>query len=526
MPFLKKPNADPIPGYRLIEPLGSGGFGEVWKCEAPGGLFKAIKFVYGKLNGLDEDSARAEEELRAVQRIKVIRHPFLLSMDRVESIGGELVIVTELADKSLHEVHTHCQRAGLPGILCTELLGYLRETAEVLDLMNLEHGLQHLDVKPRNLLLVSRHIKVADFGLVNRLGAVKAGQARPLGAVTPVYASPEIFHGRISPFSDQYSLAIVYQELLTGTRPFRGKNARQLLLLHTRGEPDLSAVPAADRPALARALAKQPEERFLSCAEFVRALGGTETPPVPAEWSAQGGAPAGAGEQAGQGDTDTAAGRTAGNPVAATETASASEAPRLNCPDLAGHRFLARLASSPLVDVWRVEAPDGRGQSVKFIYGLAAGASRRDEEAVRLLRSLHHPGLVHAEGVHSEPGRLVLLTDYVPDTLRDRCRQCQAQKLPGIPPAELLDYLGAAAGVLDYFFQQYTLQHLGLNPHNLVLDQGQLRVADFGLAQLFWLPAGQPVAQANVRYCAPELLEMSSAAPATSTAWPSSTTRC
>src|SRR4051812_36979163 len=104
MPVEKRLNAEPIRGYRLIERLGSGGFGEVWKCEAPGGIFKAIKFVYGSLNGLDNDSAHAEEELRAVQLIKSIRHPFLLSIDRVESIAGELAIVTELADQNLHEL--------------------------------------------------------------------------------------------------------------------------------------------------------------------------------------------------------------------------------------------------------------------------------------------------------------------------------------------------------------------------------------------------------------------------------------
>src|SRR5947199_8017252 len=95
--LVKAPDAEPIPGYHLIAPLGSGGFGEVWKCEAPGGLFKAIKFVYGDLNGLEGDGAQAEEELRAIERVKAIRHPFLLSMDRVECLDGELMIVTELA---------------------------------------------------------------------------------------------------------------------------------------------------------------------------------------------------------------------------------------------------------------------------------------------------------------------------------------------------------------------------------------------------------------------------------------------
>src|SRR5213596_1303503 len=114
MTWLREPNAEPIPGYRLIEPLGRGAFGEVWKCEAPGGLFKAIKFVYGNLKGVGLDSVQAEEELRAIQRIKSIRHPFLLSMDRVESVEGELLIVTELADQSLQDLLEQRGRAGEP----------------------------------------------------------------------------------------------------------------------------------------------------------------------------------------------------------------------------------------------------------------------------------------------------------------------------------------------------------------------------------------------------------------------------
>jgi serine/threonine protein kinase len=269
MSFLREPNAEPLPGYRLIEPLGSGGFGEAWKCEAPGGLFKAIKFVFGNLNSLDVDGARAEQELNALNRVKEVRHPFVVSMDRIEVVEGELVIVMELADKSLHDTFQECQAAGLVGIPRDSLLRYIRDAAEALDHMNEKHNLQHLDIKPRNLFLVSDRVKVADFGLVKHL---ERSGASVLGGVTPLYAPPETFSGNISGRSDQYSLAIVYQELLTGQRPFNGKNPRTLAHQHTSEEPELRLLPEAERPVIRRALAKDPDKRFPNCLAFVRAL--------------------------------------------------------------------------------------------------------------------------------------------------------------------------------------------------------------------------------------------------------------
>jgi serine/threonine protein kinase len=269
MSFLREPNAEPIPGYRLIEPIGSGGFGEVWKCEAPGGIFKAIKFVFGNLNSLDVDGARAEQELHALERIREVRHPFVVSLDRIEVVEGELVIVMELADRSLHDSFQDALAAGLVGIPRDALLRYVRDAAEALDHMNEKHNLQHLDIKPRNLFLVSDRVKVADFGLVKHL---ERSGVSGLGGVTPLYAPPETFGGNISGRSDQYSLAIVYQELLTGQRPFNGKNARALAQQHLHEEPDLRALPLAERAILTRALAKVPEKRFPNCLAFVRAL--------------------------------------------------------------------------------------------------------------------------------------------------------------------------------------------------------------------------------------------------------------
>ena len=93
-----KQGREPISGYRLDTFLGRGQYGEVWSAQAPGGLIKAIKFVYGYF-----DDARAARELKALDRIKQVRHPFLLSLERFEVVDGQLVIVTELADMSLKD---------------------------------------------------------------------------------------------------------------------------------------------------------------------------------------------------------------------------------------------------------------------------------------------------------------------------------------------------------------------------------------------------------------------------------------
>lgn len=255
---------EPIPGYVLRNKLGVGGYGEVWLADAPGGLKKAIKFVHGTIDG-----NRAGSELKSLQRVRQVNHPFILSLERIEVVEGQLIIVTELAQGSLHDRFVEFRQKGFVGIARERLIGYMRDTADGLDFLCQQHDLQHLDVKPANLLLVADRVKVADFGLIKD---IQSNSLSVMGGLTPTYAAPEMFDGRPGRFSDQYSLAIVYQELLTGTLPFRGRTTAQLANEHLHKAPNLEAIPLLERPIISKALSKKPQMRFNDCREFVNTL--------------------------------------------------------------------------------------------------------------------------------------------------------------------------------------------------------------------------------------------------------------
>lgn len=258
-----QPGIEPIPGYRLRRFIGKGGNGEVWETEAPGGVTKALKITPA------EGDALAERELEGLQKIRSIRHPFLLAIDRFERVGDYLIIVMELADFSLGDRFSQLLDQGRRGLDREEVLHYLCEAAEVLDLLARQHGLQHLDVKPNNLLVVSGHVKVADFGL---LQPTKSNLSQMALAFSPGYAPPEIYDGEIHYSADQYGLAVTYQELLTGTRPFASSNIIELACEQRDRLPNVSPLPMDDQIIVRRALHKDPNQRFDSSSDFIAAL--------------------------------------------------------------------------------------------------------------------------------------------------------------------------------------------------------------------------------------------------------------
>jgi serine/threonine protein kinase len=251
-------------GYKKIQRLGSGSFGEVWRGEAPGGIEVAIKVIYRTLE--DEEAHR---ELKGLELLRGLHHPFLLQTHAYWIADDRLHIAMELAEGSLRDRAKQCQEAGLPGIPLPELLKYFEQAAQALDYLH-QHAVLHRDIKPDNVLLLGGFAKLADFGLVRLREKEQSFAATSTG--TPAYMPPEVWRGRVSARSDQYSLAAAFVELCLGRPLFPGRDLLQLMMAALERSPDLTPMPLNVQEVLLKALNKTPAERYGTCFEFYQAL--------------------------------------------------------------------------------------------------------------------------------------------------------------------------------------------------------------------------------------------------------------
>lgn len=270
-PPVLQPGYEPFPGYRLRQLLGQGGFGQVWETEVAGGSNVALKFMPFS------SSLSAARELRAIQSIRQIEHPNLVKIEKVWSQTGYLVVVMELAEGSLADILAlHQHEFGEP-LDAARVCLYLTQVASALDFLNKRQhqrdgmlvGYQHCDVKPSNMLVFGEVVKLCDYGLSSPTSALDKAHRK---AGTVDYAAPEIFDGRLSANTDQYSLAISYCELRSGRFPYPKIESFRSSWPRRRPEADLSMLSAAEQPIVAQALRRDPHSRWPSCSTLISAL--------------------------------------------------------------------------------------------------------------------------------------------------------------------------------------------------------------------------------------------------------------
>lgn len=293
-----EPNREIVPGHKLVSLLGRGAYGEVWEAQAPGRVPIALKII----KDLDRVGGRGKQEYRALEIIQNIHHNSLMELraywlldrhgqpipDELRGHAGSptpatLVIATRLADRNLTQVLEKYQEEGKPGIPAQELLGYMKQVAQALDYLNQPRhklgdrlvSIQHRDVKPDNIMLANDVVKLTDFGLAKVLETenIVAEIKQDSVGFTFHYAAPEVLRGKVTRWSDQYSMAITYYQLRTGELPYGPDcSAYDQMMRQLEGQLDLDRLLKAERTVLARATSVLPEERFESCQAFINAL--------------------------------------------------------------------------------------------------------------------------------------------------------------------------------------------------------------------------------------------------------------
>ncbi len=264
-------------GYRIEALLGRGGTSTVYRAESPRlGLRVALKILNPELS---DDEIFRERFVREARLVARIEHPNVITIYDADAFGDELYIAMRYVPGG------DVNDALADGPLAPErALALLAQAASGLDTAH-AHGLVHRDVKPANLMLdgggrpgAPETVYVTDFGLTKH--SQSGSSPTPTGVLlgTIDYVAPEQIEGR-SPDgrADLYSLACVAVECLSGRRPFERDNEAAVLWAHMQEPPPSLSERAPELPKgvdepISRALAKNPDERQSSCAEFVEEL--------------------------------------------------------------------------------------------------------------------------------------------------------------------------------------------------------------------------------------------------------------
>jgi serine/threonine-protein kinase len=221
----------------------------------------------------DNEAIRGRFTREGLAAARLSNAPSIVTIfDVGEHEGRPYIVMEYLAGGSLAD---RLERDGAQPI--GRALDWLRQAAAALDAAHAS-GIVHRDVKPANLLLDDDDaVKVADFGVASAADLASFTEAGTVVG-TAGYLAPEQARGETAtPASDRYALAVVAFELVTGARPYERDSATAEALAHVSAPiPPASAhnpeLPREVDEVLARGLAKEPEQRFDSCADFVNAL--------------------------------------------------------------------------------------------------------------------------------------------------------------------------------------------------------------------------------------------------------------
>jgi eukaryotic-like serine/threonine-protein kinase len=266
--------------FHLLQLLGRGGMGEVYLAQDDQ-LRRQVAIKVIQSEHLDPDATRLFQ--REARAIAALNHPHILPLfDFGEAtIHGTTLTYMVMPFCTEGTLVAWMQRRGNTALLSLQNVAFIvQQAASALQYAH-NHQIVHQDVKPSNFLIRSSDdasgrpdLMLADFGVSKSTSATATVSQSVRG--TPAYMAPEQWDGTPVPATDQYALAILAYDLLTGHPPFQG-TLGQVMYQHIHVTPQPPGkinprVPADVDTVLLHALAKKPEERFASISAFARAF--------------------------------------------------------------------------------------------------------------------------------------------------------------------------------------------------------------------------------------------------------------
>jgi serine/threonine protein kinase len=266
---------DRIGRYKIIRELGRGAMGVVYHAIDPNiGRPVAIKTInLAAVSKPDEQERMRERLFREARSAGSLSHPGIVTIYDVEQQGDLAYIAMEYVDGVTLD-HMLSDAQPMSGEQIFSLLG---QTTVALDYAHTK-GIVHRDIKPANIMVTAdRTVKITDFGIAK---ITASEQFTMTGSIvgTPHYMSPEQVQGQtIDGRSDQFSLAVIAFEMLTGEKPYTGEHLTTVVYKIVAEEPPVPHLinPSLTSPienVLRKGLSKKPDARYGSCAEFVEAL--------------------------------------------------------------------------------------------------------------------------------------------------------------------------------------------------------------------------------------------------------------
>jgi serine/threonine protein kinase len=265
-----------VAGYLLERQVGVGGMAVVYRAlDENLGRVVALKILTGSLA---EDEAARERFVREARTVATVEHPHIIPVYAAGQDDGLLYIAMRFVAGS--DLRTVIRAEGpLP---VRRAAAFISDMASALDAAHAV-GVVHRDVKPANMLVDSQpgrpeHCYLTDFGVARFMQSVGSLTMAGQFVGTPNYAAPEQISGpSVDGRTDQYALACVAYELLTGSVPFRRDEQLAVLYAHLQAPPPRASAARPDLPpgtdeVLIRALAKEPADRYDSCGDFADAL--------------------------------------------------------------------------------------------------------------------------------------------------------------------------------------------------------------------------------------------------------------